>query len=202
MSGSEAKGTEAVRAWIVETLRGLDGIGRGHDHERYAPRDPALRTFYVREREDGACLLGWFVRRASRTDERIGRAGTWRVVTRWTIRGYMALNDIDDAGDDACEGDAGNGEAAASEIALDALIDAMADAFRAAVRQAECDRLLARAPEGENAGGLRLEESGPVMFAGVLYDDATLALTTTHYKTDPPAQPRARQNMEVRAWAR
>ncbi len=180
MSGSEALGTGAVRAWIVETLRGLDGIGRVHDHERYAARDPALRTFYVREREDGARLLGWFVRRVSRADERIGRAGTWRVVTRWTIRGYMALNDIDDA----CEGDAGKGEAVASEIAFDALIDAMTGAFRAAVRDAECRKLLAHAAGGESAGGVRLEESGPVMFAGVLCHAATLALTTTHYETE------------------
>ena len=37
---------EAIRTWIVQTLEGVEGIGRVHAHERYAKREQDLVALY------------------------------------------------------------------------------------------------------------------------------------------------------------
>ena len=163
--------TQALRAWIVDTLEGVESIGRVHDRERYLKRESELARLYVVDTPGGGkCLNGWFVRRVSAAGERVGRSRSWRVRTVWLIRGYLALDD-----------------ALSSELVFDGLIDGMASAFRASLRAAEAEKRLADTGEGESTG-LQLEDAGPVMFAGVLCHSARLSLTTTHYETEAGQQ--------------
>ena len=159
---------DAVRAWIVETLEGVEGFGRVHCHERAAARDAALRALY--QPPGGGPLAGGFVRRVSRVDERAGGARVWRVAARWRVQAWRAFADA--------------GGAAASERVLDAALDRAAAAFRGAFRDAERRGLLARADTG---GGLRIDAAAPALFAGVLCHGARLSLTTTHYETEDGA---------------
>ena len=159
---------EAIRTWIVQTLEGVEGIGRVHAHERYAKREQDLVALYGVEGGAGEKprLHGWFVRRVSAAGERVGRSRAWRVRTVWLIRGYLAL-------DDGLE----------SELVFDKLIDRMTSEFRGSLRAAEAEKRLADTGEGESTG-LQLEDAGPVMFAGVLCHAARVSLATTHYETE------------------
>ena len=178
--------TEAVRAWIVRTLAGVEGFGRVHAHERGAARPAELAALYLPR--GGGALAGGFVRRAARADSRVGGARLWRVASLWHVRAFRAFADADDA--------------AASERLFDAALDGAAAAFRGAIRAAERDGLLLRArpparasasdrppaPSGAAADrapdGLRLDDSGPETFAGVLCHAARLSLTTIHLEKE------------------
>ena len=92
------------------------------------------------------------------------QVGRLVVATTWQIRAYQGLDD-----------------AAASEKAFDDLVDAFADAIRdddtlgGAVRSC--------APDGlDGIAGVQLDDSGPVMFAGVLAHSARLRLVTVHFE--------------------
>lgn len=147
---------ETVRAAIVERLAAVPGIGRVHEYERFAASETAFRTLYSYTGADHKPrLLGWHVRRAANAERRDDYVHD-EVIT-WRIRGFMALEDE-----------------SASEIAFDALIEAVRAAFRA-------DHNLAGAcasTDYNDLAGLQLDESGPVMFAGVLCHGVTLTLYT------------------------
>lgn len=149
--------TTATRAAIVAALRAVPGIGAVHDHEPYANQNTTLRTLYVVQTDDGEQLRGWYVRRVSFRVLRNG-GGLPRVFTTWQIRGFMAL-----------------AEEAGSELAFDALVDAVRGAFDAdpSMGGAVLSTLSA---DGEV--GAQLSASGPVMFAGVLCHAADMTLTT------------------------
>jgi hypothetical protein len=149
--------TATTRAAIVAALRAVPGIGAVHDHEPYANQNTTLRALYVVQTDDGEQLRGWYVRRVSFRVLRNG-GGLPRVFTTWQIRGFMAL-----------------AEEAGSELAFDALVDAVRGAFDAdpSMSGAVLSTLSA---DGEV--GAQLSASGPVMFAGVLCHAADLTLTT------------------------
>lgn len=149
--------TTATRAAIVAALRAVPGIGAVHDHEPYANQNTTLRALYVVQTDDGEQLRGWYVRRVSFRVVRNG-GGRPRVFTTWQIRGFMALS-----------------EEAGSELAFDALVDAVRGAFDAdpSMGGAVLSTLSA---DGEV--GAQLSASGPVMFAGVLCHAADMTLTT------------------------
>ena len=149
--------TATTRAAIVAALRAVPGIGAVHDHEPYANQNTTLRALYVVQTDDGEQLRGWYVRRVSFRVVRNG-GGLPRVFTTWQIRGFMALS-----------------EEAGSELAFDALVDAVRGAFDAdpSMGGAVLSTLSA---DGEV--GVQLSASGPVMFAGVLCHAADLTLTT------------------------
>lgn len=146
---------ETIRSAIVTTLSGVSGIGQLHGYERYAKNKPDLVDYYVTDNR----LKGWHVRRVG-TRETSKSLGRYVRVYRWQIRGFMALDDADQ-----------------SELLFDALIEAICSAFRA-------DDTLGGAVDsciiGEEAG-IQIQDSGPVMFAGVLCHSATLALNTRVY---------------------
>lgn len=149
--------TATTRAAIVAALRAVPGIGAVHDHEPYANQNTTLRALYVVQTDDGEQLRGWYVRRVSFRVVRNG-GGLPRVFTTWQIRGFMAL-----------------AEEAGSELAFDALVDAVRGAFDAdpSMGGAVLSTLSA---DGEV--GAQLSASGPVMFAGVLCHAADMTLTT------------------------
>lgn len=141
----------AIRAAIVAKLAAVPGIGRVHAYERYSATDKAFRNLYV---TDGV-LLGWHVRRVACKED----AAFNQVTTVWELRGVAAIVD-----------------AQASELAFDALIDAIRDAWRD-------DPTLGGAvlyPRSEDAVVPELADAGPVLFAGVLCHSARLKWTTRH----------------------
>ena len=148
---------ETIRAAIVAKIEGVAGIGTVHPYERYAVAQEAFRQLYL----TGTDVDGWFVRRVQ-TIERSRAIGRYMEDHRWAIRGFRSLVD-----------------AAASELAFDATIEAMRDAFRA-------DETLSGAVDSILVGelaGLQVDDSGPVMFAGVLCHAAHLTLWTRSTRT-------------------
>lgn len=140
-----------VRTAIVALLTAVPGIGQAHGYERYAKRPSDLVNLYA---QDGQ-LNGWYVRRAGfRREREPGRIVT---TTRWRIGGYLALADADE-----------------TELQMDDLVDAIDAAI-------EADRTLGGAVYDTGDGrqiGATLEDSGPVLFAGVLCHSVRLLLIT------------------------
>ena len=148
--------TEGVRAALVAKLQTVPGMGAVHDRERYASQQASLRALYVVQTDEGEQLHGWFVRRLGFEVQQWGR-GQRAVRTRWQLRGFMALQDE-----------------TATELAFDAVIDGVRQAFNA-------DPTLGGAVFGTQLDeriGPQLEASGPVMFAGVLCHAADMTLIT------------------------
>ncbi len=145
-----------IRNAISATLTGVAGIGTVQSYERFARKQADLSNLYV---SDGQ-LRGWLIRRLRRpaTFTAVGRR---TIDTGWQLRGYMSLDD-----------------SAASELAFDDLIDAAIDAF---IADADLGGTVATTNVGDKIG-LQLDQSGPVMFAGVLCHEARLTLTSRHYE--------------------
>lgn len=141
-----------IRSAIVAKIETVAGIGLVHRYERYAVQQEAMRQLYL----TGGNVDGWFVRRVE-TVERSRAIGRYIEDHRWAIRGFRSLVDAD-----------------ASELAFDATIEDMRDAFRA-------DETLGGAIDStlvDDLAGLQVDDSGPVMFAGVLCHAASLTLWT------------------------
>ena len=108
-----------------------------------------------------------------------------RVRTRWLIRGFASLVD-----------------AQATELAFDRLLDDMAATVRAATVLYDAQGDALGHTVTDDGAGLQLDESGPVMFAGVLCHGATFSLTTEHLEeiepniSDPTASPRPGEETE------
>jgi len=143
-----------IRDAIVAKLQTVAGIGVVHGFERYAEQVPKFKDLYVQ----GGKVNGWLVRRASWRREPFSNERRM-VITRWQIRGYASLVDAEQ-----------------SELAFDLVLDHIADAFDADETLGD----LLYASDADNLAGIQLEDSGPVMFAGVLCHSARLALTTVH----------------------
>lgn len=144
-----------IRNAIVAAMGTIIDIGPVHNYERYAKNHQGLKTFYEYQNQ----IRGWHVRRIGRL-ESSPSLGRHVVKQRWRIRGYMSL---DDAGQ--------------SELAFDDLLDAIVAVFRADdTLGGLVDSLIV-----DNQAGAQIEDSGPVIFAGVLCHSARLSLTTRHY---------------------
>lgn len=148
-----------IRTAIVTRLEAVAGIGVVQPYERYAKDLARLRELYVYQSQ----VRGWFVRRAGWRET--AQAGELRTVdTRWQIRGYLSLDDD-----------------GASELAFDALVHLIHEAFRA-------DDTLGGIVDSlwtDQAAGVQGDDLGPVMFAGVLCHGARLSLTTRHHEIGP-----------------
>lgn len=151
---------DQIRAAIAGKLSAVPNVGRVHDYERYAAQGGEMKALYVATIAGAPQLRGWFVRRV-RTREDSDDLGRYVVTHGWQIRGYLALDD-----------------AAASEKTFDALVEAIRDAFR------EDENLggLVSSTVVEDAAGAQVEDSAPVLFAGVLCHSARLRLATRHYQ--------------------
>lgn len=146
----------ATREAIRDLMLTVPEIGVVHAYERYASDMAKLKSLYGWQDQ----LRGWFIRRASVKEVGIALPRHLEV-TRWQIRGVLAL-----------------GDAGATELVMDELIEGVRDVIRAnptlngtvtktGLLQANAER------------GLQLEDFGPVLFAGVLCHGARLSLTTT-----------------------
>jgi len=145
-----------IRAAIVAKLEAVPNVGRVHDHQPFLKTEAKLKELYVTNGQ----LLGWHIRR-------VGTRETAPFVSRnverhrWVIQGFMAFDDT-----------------GASELVFDDLVEAIRDAFRA-------DQTLGGMVAGtadEDAAGLQVEDSLPVLFCGVLCHSARLVLVTETYR--------------------
>lgn len=144
----------AIRTAIAAKLNTVVGIGKVQDYERYTDKMGALRVLYTWEKQ----LRGWHVRRVRqrRTSKSLGRTV---VITRWQIRGFLALKDQDQ-----------------TEKVMDDLVDDIIAAFAA---DEDLDGVVSDTVVNDEAG-IQLEDSGPVRFADVLCHGVRLALNTEH----------------------
>lgn len=151
-----------IRTAIVATLNTVTNIGQVSSYERYAKQSADMLDFYRTPDTAGGAdkILGWHVRRVA-TREISPDVGRYVVDHDWQARGFMSLADAE-----------------ASELAFDALIEAVRDAFRA-------DDTLGGVVDTmilDERAGVQVTESVPVMFAGVLCHSARLTFTTRHYQ--------------------
>lgn len=157
----------AVRTAIKTLMLTVPNIGVVHEYERYATDMASVKAMYLYAPLNQ--LRGWFVRRANTKE--VGRIQNRSVeITRWQIRGFMALDD-----------------SAQSELQMEALIEAQRDVFRVnetlndTVDQCSVPQL----GGGSGETGLQVEDFAPVMFASVLCHHARLGLNTYRYLTAP-----------------
>lgn len=167
-------GHERIRAALVALLQGVPGTGRVHTYERFSKNPKDFQALY----QQGQSILGFYVRRQSYR-ELVYSSTRNRVRTRWIVQGFASLVDAE-----------------ASELAFDKLLDKVAAAVRAKpVLFDAADEALGHTVTDDGAA-LQLEESGPVMFAGVLCHGARFSLTTEHLEqieplvSDPTAAPK------------
>ena len=148
-----------IRAAIAAILATLPGIGKVFVRERYAKTEKELRDLFL----VGGKINGWHVRRVGiwQTSPVLGR---WVVTTQWEIRGVLSFSDADE-----------------SELDFDSLIDAAQDAFRADLTLGGVVATTVLGEKDDDPAGLQLDDSGPVMFAGVLCHGAKFSLFTRHY---------------------
>ena len=147
--------SKQIRDAIAATMNTVAGIGIVHTYERYAKETADFKTLFV----TAGALKGWTIRRTVRREISPVR-GRNNIENIWAIRGFMGFDDAN-----------------ASEEAFDALIEDVADAFRAD----ETLGGLVASTVVDGLAGIQLDESAPVMFAGVLCHSARLRLGTRHY---------------------
>lgn len=149
-----------VRSAIVTRLSSVADIGVVHAYERYANDLARMKALYWSASHNA--VRGWYVRRPA-TAETGNVQGRTVEQIRWRIVGLMALDD-----------------AAASEQTFDELIEAVRDAFAADETLGgtvdQCTN-----PDGEGESCIQLDDSGPVMFGGVLCHACRLSLTSVRY---------------------
>ena len=150
-----------IRAAIIALHQAVPDVGVVHNRERYANSEDKFRALFVMTPAGGAQQVrGWWWRRVATAESSVSTGTTMNVHT-WECRGYMALNDAE-----------------ASELAFDALIEALRDAVRAdPTLGGVCDQ---NAVSGE-PDGVQVTDAGPVMFCGVLCHSAVLQLRTWSY---------------------
>jgi hypothetical protein len=144
--------TSTIRAAIAATISGISGIGLVHEFERYSKRQSDFVEFFT----EGRKLLGWIVQRRG-TEERAAAVDYNRVIDRWEITGFMALED-----------------AAQTELTFNTKIDEIRDAFRS-------DETIGGVVESIQVNGLygvQVDGIEPVMFGATLCHRARLSLST------------------------
>lgn len=147
---------DEIRNAIAVRIAAVPNVGKVHAFERFAKAEKEFRTLY----ESSGKILGWNVRRVTKKTASPA-LGRWQVTNGWQIKGFMSLDD------------AGN-----SELVFDNLVEEIGEAFR-------LDETLGGLIDGTvldspDVSGIQVDDSGPVMFAGVLCHSARLALYTRH----------------------
>lgn len=150
---------DPIREAIVAKLQNVPGIGRVQAYQRYSDDLASLSDFYM---DGDGLLLGWYVRRVSVDEGRIGKQTP--EVTKWEIVGFRAVVDADE-----------------SELLFNDLIDAVRAAFRDDAWPSLGRDVHTRVGEGES--GIQVKTIEHVVFgAGVLCHSATLGLTVHRYR--------------------
>ena len=146
-----------IRDAIAAKMATVENIGIVHKYERFAKGEKDFRTLY----DFNGQILGWNIRRITRV-ETSQMFGSSEIVNKWRVRGFMSLAD-----------------ALSSELTFDGLVEDLCAAFRADETLGGLINSTVIPAQG-NIAGLQEEDSGPVMFSGVLCHSASLALYTWH----------------------
>lgn len=147
---------DQIRNAIAAKIAAVPDSGKVHSYERFAKGEKDFRALY----EHGGQVRGWNIRRLTKA-ETSPALGTYNVLNKWRISGFISL---DDAGQ--------------SEIVFDNLVEAVCDAFR--TDETLGGLIAGTVMDNPNVSGIQVEDSGPVMFAGVLCHSARLVLYTWH----------------------
>ncbi len=152
---------EEHRAAVVSMLASVPDIGQVHDRERYAANEAAFRGLYLFTPSNGPeQLRGWWLRRTETLERTVDTAGAVNAHT-WTVRGYLAFNDLQ-----------------GTELVLDDLVEQ----FRTLVRDDPTfGGVCQPGPLGEEPDGVQVADAGAVMFAGVMCHSVVLTLQTWSY---------------------
>lgn len=151
---------EQIRAAIKTTLQGVSNIGQVHDYERYAENMPGFRALYQSTIAGSAQVRGWYVRRLAR-QANSNSLGRFVITTTWRIAGFMSFDDAN-----------------ASEKTFDTLCDAVVAAF---IANETLSGVVDCVVVGDVAG-LQIDDTGPVMFGGVLCHSMRGRLLTQHFE--------------------
>ncbi|HEY9081340.1 hypothetical protein [Magnetovibrio sp.] len=147
-----------IRAAIQALIAANDASSTVHDFERYAEDEDEFRLMFV----DGATdrINAWIIRRVS---QKVASPSMGRdiVTNRWQVRKYLSFEDDQ-----------------ASEKTFDDQLEVVRKAIRA---DDDLGGLIDTMTLNE-AAGLQVDDSGPVMFSGVLCHSARCTLFTQHYE--------------------
>lgn len=152
----------AIRAAIKAAMLTVPKLGVVHDYERYHTSEAKFKELFVADIDGAETLRGWWLRRSGTAERSLGIGRNVEINT-WTIRGYMGLND-----------------AAATELQLEALVEALRDKLR---DDPTLGGVCQQSPltDSGNVDGLQVLDMSPVLFCGVLCHAAVLQLTTWSY---------------------
>jgi len=142
---------DPIRQAIKLVMESVADVGIVHGYERYSKRMSALRDLYKSNNQ----IKGWFIRRSRKVIRRDGPDKTTAI--HWQIHGFWSLED-----------DSGTEEQMAD------LVDLLINAFD---EKPDLDGVVTEINDGEQYG-LSQDDSGPVMFAGVLCNSVRLSLVT------------------------
>lgn len=146
----------AIRTAIKNTLAGVAGVGVVNEYERYARGVTDLLAMYV----VGDEIKGWNIQRIS-TAELDLDIGQRRLLHTWRITGYQSWID-----------------ASQSALVFDALVESVADTFRADPTLGGVVLGMQDMDSGFGPAGIQVESIEPVMFAERLCHRAQLRLLT------------------------
>jgi hypothetical protein len=147
---------DQIRAAIAAKIAAVPDAGKVHEYERFAKGAKDFAALY----QHNGQIRGWNIRRLTKA-EKSPVIGKYNVINKWRISGFMSLED-----------------ATASEIVFDNLVEAVCDAFR--TDETLGGVVASTVLESPDVAGIQVEDSGPVMFAGVLCHSARLVLYTWH----------------------
>ena len=145
-----------IRDAIAAKMETVANIGPVHKFERFAKGEKDFALMY----KFNGQIRGWNIRRIKRTSNSPA-LGITNVVNMWRISGFMSMHDADQ-----------------SELAFDGLLEDLCAAFRA--DETLGGLIAGTVLENPVVAGLQIEDSGPVMFAGVLCHSARGILYTWH----------------------
>lgn len=148
----------AIRTAIAGVIDAVADTGVVHQFERYAKTAGELKTLYL----TGDKLLGWHIRLVTRRRKQPG-LGRWIVTITWRLTAYQSFED-----------------SSQSELAFDAMVEAVDRAFRDDVSLGGVLNMGTVIDEQDDLQGMQVDDTGPVLFCGVLCHSARCTLMTKH----------------------
>ena len=140
-----------MRNALHATVAAVPGTGIVHKYQRFAAQESKLRELYT----SNGKLNGWYISRPARGMSRADFERRFDLSDTWVLRGFLALSDERE-----------------SEIEFDSVLDSLQDALTA-------DPTLGGLVEYTAVSSLEanIQDSGPVMFAGVLCHSAKIVFS-------------------------
>ena len=147
--------TKSISEAIAALVNSIEAVGVFHPLERFAKSQKDLKEFYV----VNGLINGGFVGQVARIKVSADGGGCYTVTTNWELLYYKSFVDADETGND-----------------MNDLLDGIAEVFDSDLTiGGEVDTTIT-----EQQAGIRLLNSQPAMFCGVLVHYAKMSLITEH----------------------